>query len=417
MTILIVFLNLATIAGLLYWVWRWDNSVIKKFYWPAAIVKLLAGVAIGFIHYRYYIQSDTVFFFESARQLREVALHDMPGYLTILFSVPEGYFQGEHRTLLFVKLVSVTALLTDGNYYLSSLYFSLISFLAAWNLARWIAKLVPSMAVPAVVALLYFPSCVFWSSGILKESLAMAGIYYLAGLAIKAWLRSRLSLPDILLMGLALWIVWSLKYYYAMVLMPVVLGVLLTNRLAAKLQPSSFVKEGVIFSCIIVLLALTGGLLHPNLEPGKIPHVIYSTHQQSLANSNPDNVIQYSDLSSTWGSILLHAPRALASGLFAPVVPRLSNPFQQLAVVENLVLLVFTVFAFPYLRRIPASPYRLWVVAIVVYVAVLAVFISLCTPNIGTLVRYRVGFLPFFVLLISQQPIIQRLDRLLVVPR
>lgn len=416
MNAVVILLNLLLVSGLLYWVWRKDNSIIKKFYWPAALVKLIAGVVVGLVHYRYYAQSDTVFFFESALQLREIARQDVATYFKMLVAAPDGYFLGEHRTLLFIKLVSVVTVLTGGKYYLGSLLFSLISFLAAWNMARWVSRLAPSMAVPAVVAFLFFPSCVFWSSGILKESLAMAGIFYLASISIVIWLRHRLTLINIVLLIPAVWMVWSLKYYYAAVFIPVAIALLLTQRLAEKLKELSLLKEGVLFVGIMMVLLLAGGVFHPNLKPSRLPDVIYETHQLSLAKSDHANVVNYDSLRPTWPSLFSQAPFALASGLFAPLIPRFSNLFQVLSVFENLLLFILTLFAFPLLKRLPNSPYRLWVLAILVYVVLLSVFIALSTPNVGTLVRYRVGFLPFFVLLISQQPFLrQQLERFLIV--
>lgn len=418
MNAVVILLNLLFVSGLLYWVWHKDNSSIKKFYWPAALVKLMAGLAVGLVHDRYYAQSDTVFFFESALQLREGAMQDVAAYMRMLVGAPDGYFLGEHRTLLFVKVVSVVAVLTGGHYYLSSLLFSLISFLAAWNLARWVSRLAPSMAAPGVVALLFFPSCVFWSSGILKESLAMAGLYYLASITIVIWLRHRLTILNIALLIPAVWIVWSLKYYYAAVFIPVAIALLLTQWLAEKLKRPSLVKEGVLFTGIMMVLLLVGGVFHPNLNPSHLPHVIYETHQLSLAKSEQASVIHYDSLGPTWASLFSQAPLALASGLFAPIIPRFSNPLQVLSVFENLLLFILTLFAFPFLKQLPDSPYRLWILAILVYVVLLSVFLALSTPNVGTLVRYRVGFLPFFGLLISQQPFLrQQLERFLIVAK
>jgi hypothetical protein len=410
-----IVLSSAIVSGLLYWFWRSDNSAIKKVFWPAAIFKLLAGLAVGLIHYRYYPQSDTIQVFESALLMSQTATRDFAEYLTMLFSAPEGYFLGEHRTLLFTKLISIVTLLTGPNYFLSSLFFSFISFMAAWNLARWIARLRPEMAAPAVVALLFFPSCIFWSSGILKESLAMAGIYYLAFLTLKTWFRYRFSVGNIALMATSVWITWSLKYYYAIVFIPVAMAMLVTQRVTEKFQ-LSFFKQCLLFTGITPLLLLAGGLLHPNLKTNRVPTVVYETHQFSMANSDPQSVTRFNNLAPDWGSLIAHAPLALATGLFAPLIPRLSNPLHVFAVFENLVLLVLTVFAFPHLKRLPVSPYRLWVIAALAYVVILSVGVALSMPNAGTLVRYRVAYLPFFVLLVSQQPFLrQRLERFLPV--
>jgi hypothetical protein len=400
-------LSLTLVVGLLFWGWYTDNSAISKFYWPAASLKLLAGLAVGFIHYRYYPQSDTIQFFNSALLMRETAMRDFAEYVTMLFSAPEGYFLGEHRTLLFTKLVSIVTLFTGPNYFLTSLFFSLLSFVSAWNLTRWIARLMPEMAAPAVVALLFFPSCVFWSSGILKESLAMTGIYYLAFLTLKAGFRYRFSAGNILLLIGSLWITWNLKYYYVIVFMPVAVALLVTLRITEKFQ-ISFFRLCLLFAGLMFLLIPAGGLLHPNLKLDKIPAVINETRQFSIAKSDPQRSTPINDIDPAWDSLLARAPLALVTGLFAPLAPNLSKPFQVIAVFEDLVLLVLSVFAFPHLKRLKESPYRLWVIAILAYAVVLSVGIALSMPNAGTLVRYRVGYLPFFVLLIAQQTYLRK---------
>ncbi|MFN3839472.1 MAG: hypothetical protein ACK4RF_02085 [Cyclobacteriaceae bacterium] len=411
-------LSLSLVISILFWIWRKDASVMRRFFWPAAIWKLVAGLLVGVVHYRYYMQSDTVYFFEKALQLNEVALQDFSVYLKWLVSAPDGNFLGVHRTLVFIKLLSIVTLITGGNYYIASIFFSLISFLAAWNLTLWISRLAPGMAAPAVFSLIFFPSCVFWSSGILKESVAMAGIYYLASVSIKIWLRHRLTVLNILLSISSVWIVWSLKYYYASVFISIAGAVLIVRLSTAKLPGLSFGREAVGFAGIVMVLLLAGGFFHPNLKPWKIPHIIYETRELLQAKSKQESIIQYHNLQPTWGSLFVHTPVALVSGLFAPVVPRSSNFFQGLAAIENLILLVFTVFSLPLLRQLHQSPYRLWVVAILLYVSLLAVFLALSTPNVGTLVRYRIGFLPFYVVLVAQHPYIRQwIERFFVYSR
>ena len=67
---------------------------------------------------------------------------------------------------------------------------------------------------------------------------------------------------------------------------------------------------------------------------------------------------------------------------------------------ENAALLVATLMALPAMRYIARSPHRLLLVSLIVYTGMLCVFITLSTPNFGTLCRYRVGYMPFFVFLV-----------------
>ena len=127
----------------------------------------------------------------------------------------------------------------------------------------------------------------------------------------------------------------------------------------------------------------------------------------TLTNSN--NAIHYRDLSPSLNSVLLNVPQALVSGIFRPFVWEAHNVTSMAAGVENLILLILTLMAIPSMPKLFSSPNRILVLAILTYILILATFLALSTPNLGTLSRYKVGFLPFLVyLLISQNQWIVR---------
>jgi hypothetical protein len=45
---------------------------------------------------------------------------------------------------------------------------------------------------------------------------------------------------------------------------------------------------------------------------------------------------------------------------------------------------------------------------VITYSVLLCIFLALSTPNFGTLIRYRVGFLPFLLVLICRQSFLVR---------
>ena len=100
------------------------------------------------------------------------------------------------------------------NYWLVSLYLSFISFIASWYLVKQIVRIHASLTLPAVVAFLFLPTAVFWSSGLIKESIAMAALYFLAAIVVKLWLNDRVKVYTWIVVPLALWILCNLKYYY-----------------------------------------------------------------------------------------------------------------------------------------------------------------------------------------------------------
>ena len=179
--------------------------------------------------YSHYFHRDTFLYFNSGVRLADLARQDPSLYLQFLwggndsFSLSSGLMDSEQpRVLFMVKITSLFNLLTHDNYWITSLYFSFVSFAFAWKLVSVISEVMPNVRVPAVVSFLFLPSAVFWSSGVIKESLAMAVLFFLSSLVVKAWSRRSLRICEWITIPFSLWLVWSLKYYYLAVFFPVV---------------------------------------------------------------------------------------------------------------------------------------------------------------------------------------------------
>jgi hypothetical protein len=408
MSVLVALLNIALLSGFAWWVWFMDNSAIKKIYWPALVIKLLAGIAVGVIYSTYYPNSDTFYFFNSAAQVSQQAHADFTSYFNFLFGHSEGYFQGEARTLFFIKITSVIALLTANNYWIASLYFSLISFFSAWWLTTRIAQFFKGYEPAAVIAFLVFPSCAFWSSGIVKESLAMAGLFCIAAVFLRIWVENKISVIGIVMVTLSIWVVWNLKYYYIGLFVPILLTAWLTKRIISFWNIKSFGIEILVWAGMLMTGLIAASLTHPNFFLSRVLEVIVSNNASFLAASSPGDVIQYYNLDASWFSMLMNAPWALFSGLFRPMIWEVDSIVQAVASVENLALLALTIWAIPSLKNLKNSPHRILIISILAYSILLCVFLALSTPNFGTLIRYRVGFLPFFGLLFVNQPFLTK---------
>ena len=161
----------------------------------------------------------------------------------------------------------------------------------------------------------------------------------------------------------------------------------------------------------VVFLAIATGV-HPNFYPHRFVEVIVQNNREFMALSDPDNVVNYSNLEATAASVLVNTPQALVAGLFRPFVWGGHNLLALAAGFENLVLIVMVASAAIGLPKLFTSRHRLICFAVLTYVLILAVFLALSTPNQGTLSRYKVGFLPFLVFIaIYQNSIIERVLR------
>lgn len=418
MQTLIQAFNILFIFTIAWWIWKRETiTKMRKFFWPALAAKLSAGILVGILYAIFYTASDTFFFFDSAVELSQKARVDFAGYLNFLFSQSNAYFSGEDRTIFFIKITSVFALLTFDNYWICSLYFSFFSFLAAWKLTKFIWITMPNLGIAAAAAFLFFPSCVFWASGILKESLAMTSLFYLTTIFLQVWLRQKVSIVHVVWTALAIWITWNLKYYYIGLFVAAIATTLASRKIIEVLQVKRFVRECAIWFLVFTVSVVIVSFVHPNFSFQRIANVVVQNHNAIVQASNPDDVIHFYNLTATWSSVAVNTPWALLSGLFRPFILE-ANTFLKIVVsIENLTLLLASILSIRLLSKIKTSPYRLLILAVLMYSFMLCVFLALSTPNFGTLTRLRIGFLPFFILLLASQPVITKpLSKLFNVP-
>ncbi len=408
-----IFLHIV-ILGCLAWLhFKKSAGDHKVLYGFALIFKLVMGIALGLVYRYYYQANDTWLFFEDAGKLADLARGDFRSYLQFLWRADQSQpvwhllANTQERSLFFVKIVSGFALISGKSYWINAIYFSFISFISCWYLFQTVIKNFAESTKPAALAFLFLPSVIFWSSGIVKETLALAGLYCLASVFIKIIKGDTRTWVEWVLVLFSFYVAWSLKYYWTALFMAVVttsLIIFLLRKRVVGLQRYKLIGWVVIF----FTLSAIASQLHPNFYLSRFLSVLITNHDDFVKISRPAALIHYYQLTASWLSIFLNAPWALFSGLFRPFIVEANGMIPVFASIENLVLLVLTGACFFHRKAQPVD--RLLFFSTVVYVVLLCVFLALSTPNLGSLSRYRVGFLPFFTFIISyRNPLLQYL--------
>ena len=416
MNLAVAILNVAFIAIITYRVWLKDQSPIKPVFWIAFVFRLFAGIALGLVYTYYYATGDTFQYFYDGVRLADLARHDLSSYLAFLWSGDDSFpvwselTYRQPRAIFLSKIASVFCLMSADNYWIISLYFSTISFFGAWVITKKILMLFPNSQVEVTIAFLFFPSVVFWSAGLIKESLAMAALFFLSFIFLKTWFRQRVVLLEWLLCFFSLWCLWNLKYYYLAVFLPLAATALMSRWLIERLRVRKLIFKLLLWSFIFVLPLALVSILHPNFYPERFMDVVVSSYYEYHSISAVEDVIHFHSLKATPLAITKNIPLAILSGLYRPSLFEAQTTFQFFIALENVFILILTIGALARLKKIIHGKHRLLVFTLLVYIIVLCVFLTLSTPNFGTLSRYRIGFLPFFVLLLlSENPWVTRI--------
>ncbi|MTI40088.1 hypothetical protein [Fulvivirga lutimaris] len=403
---ILIIINIIVIALYLTWLYK-KNEQLKKHFFIAAGFKLLSGIGVGALYQYYYTFGDTYAFFNIAEELNKVAAEDFRAYLEYLVGVNGQVFSSMYdyqpRALFMVKLLSVINLLTGGNYWISSLYFSLFAFSGAWYATTIFLKFFGQYKGAIIFSFFYFPSAVFWCSGIIKESVAVGCIYFIASYILVFVKEHKLSWLQVLILLLNFFVLWNIKYYYAAVILLLSFSLVATSSLTTRfdqLKRSGLVQAAAFF-LFIVVSSLIVTQLHPNFYLHRILGVIVDNYQAFEKISAPGDFVEFSSLEPNVWSVLANAPKALVSGIFRPFIGESAELFKIVTGLENLVLLGLLIVAVIYAPKERASYLNLLFLSALLFVVIMAVFLTLSAPNYGTLIRYKTGFLPFFVFIVT----------------
>jgi len=401
-----------------------------RLFWFALLFKVTMALALGLVYRYYYSANDTWLFFEDAVKLADFARNDFKLYFEFLWSSDSTHSiwselsNTQERSLFLVKMISIFSLISGNNYWISAIYFALISFAAAWYLFRIVTQHFPKSRNSAALAFLFFPSVVFWGSGLVKETLALAGIYFIATLFVKLIHQypsdgdvrplqavRRIKLWEWITASLAFYLAWNLKYYWTALFMAVVTTSLINLFLRNRFVFLNRYKMSLWVGIFLILIS-TVSLMHPNFYLSRFLDVLVTNHNDFVKISKPEGLIHYYKLTADWLSVCVNAPWALISGLFRPFAWEAAGVTAVLASIENLFLLALVVSSLFRKRTTPANQSLYY--SALVYIVLLCIFLALSTPNLGTLSRYRIGFTPFLVFLISyRNPLLQYLfDRI-----
>ncbi|MEM6735927.1 MAG: hypothetical protein AAGC64_06125 [Bacteroidota bacterium] len=360
------------------------------------ILKLTAGLILGWIFTSYYQSGDTLVFFEKSKILAKLPILE---YLKVIFSSSTYEVSAEPRVLFFTKFLSFFVRITSGSYWISSLYLSFISFCAAWYSVHVLKNIYPSILTISMVSFLLIPTVVFWSSGILKDSLAFSALAFLVSIVLKVYHKKRTSFFEMLLFIMGIFILLKMKHYL------LISFLLLVGLLSfCALFKQSSLNYRLLGIGIFVVAVITTQFIHPSLKFNRLVHTLYKNNQTIKTKTDPQNRLSIDIESPEILSLLNEVPEAIHIGLFRPSLFDKTSIWGWFHRIENTILaFLFSFSLLLYLKYHPKLDLSL-VISSMITMLILATILSLSTPNFGTLVRYKNAFLPYFFLLCSVLP-------------
>lgn len=391
-----------------------NKPLEARYFQTAFLLKCFGAIALGLIYQFYYHGGDTFNYFDNSKHVYRAFFNDPGVGLQLLFGKAGNvtsenmnytrfmYFYSDSSSYFVVRVAAFFSLLTFQTYSGVALFFAIISFTGVWSIYSVFIKEYPYLKKHIAIGCLFLPSLIFWGSGLMKDSLCLAGIGWLIyGFYSLVILRRKLFLST-LLMFLGAYILLNIKLYILLSILPALL-IWLAFYFNKKI---TFAVRIISFPVILVLLMGIGYLLMVNLSTDNEKYSIDAIQNTSKVTSQylrriSDEGASYSLSSSYDGSLggtIRLAPEAILASFFRPFLWESRNIVMLMSGVENTALLILFI----------TGLWRLWgnrvyklknsslIIFCIVFSVLFAIGIGLTTFNFGALVRYKIPFLPFF---------------------
>ncbi|MCU0418241.1 MAG: hypothetical protein MUC38_01170 [Cyclobacteriaceae bacterium] len=392
------------------------DAVNRKYFYPALAVKILGALALGFLYQFYYSGGDTFNYHTfGSRIIWEAFTDDFSKGLRLLFHAPgsDPDLYSYHSRILFyhdpqsffvVRVAAFFDLLTFSTYSATAVLFALFSFVGSWALFLTFYKEFPLLHRWIATATLFIPSVFFWGSGILKDTMTLGALGLLTFAIHRLLIKKKVNTRLLLVFGLSVYLIYHIKQYILLCYLPAALFWVYSKYFFAI--RSRMLKAILVpVFAIVCLASIYVGLAQVSEGGSKyslqnLARTARITAYDIRYYSGRDAGSGYSlgELDGSFASMLKLAPSGVNVSLFRPYLWEVRNPLMLLSALESLFFLLFTLFLF---FRGPLSFFRAFsnphVVFCFAFSITFAFGVGVSTFNFGTLTRYKIPLLPFYL--------------------
>jgi hypothetical protein len=393
------------------------DAVSRKYFFPALTIRIFCAIALGFLYQFYYGGGDTFnYHTHGSREIWNAFMEDPESGVRLIFTDnadETGIYKYSSRIPFFhdksaymvVRVAAIVDLFTFSAYTATAVCFAVLSFTGSWLIFLTFYRDYPHLHKPIALAALFIPSVAFWGSGVLKDTITLASIgvatYYIR----QVFIHHKLKPAQVVIILISFYLIFSIKKYVILCFLPAVFLWVYASFLK---KFRSMVMKIMILPFVLGFAALSGYFAteqlardDPRYAFSQLGNTAKITAYDIAFQTGKDAGSTYSlgELDGSFSSMLKLGPQAINVSLFRPYLWEVKNPLQLMGGLESLLLFCFTVYliysSWGYLGRAIINPD---VIFCFVFSITFAFAVGVSTFNFGTLSRYKIPLMPFFVI-------------------
>jgi hypothetical protein len=273
-----------------------------------------------------------------------------------------------------------------------------------WMFFLTFYKQYPELHVWLAIAAFFIPSVFFWGSGLLKDTITLGCLGIATYQIFNIFMNKSNSWQGWLLLLLSLYALYAIKIYILLTFLPAaILWIFISNLSNLRSLALQIMLFPLVISVAISLsyfAMLKAGEDNEKYSLGSLAKTAQVTAYDIRYWTGRDAGSGYTlgELDGTFSSMLQLGPQAINVTLFRPYLWEVSNSLMLLSALESFSLLCVCIYIFARLNfRLIRLIADRDIFFTLIFSLVFAFAVGVSTFNFGSLVRYKIPILPFFV--------------------
>lgn len=394
-----------------------EDHAFRKYFIPGLTVKIAGAIGICLVYVFYFGSGDTFGFFQTAQSINSSFTDSPVTWLRLVCHSPdldnvkdsyywsniqESTYNGILPNYMMGSIGAVAGMFCFTQFLCIAVILASLAFTGAWALFRTFTRLYPEMIAQSAVAALFIPSVIMWGSALFKDTVCMFAISWLVYHFFKMIINRQFSISGTVVILLAGSFLILIKPYIAFVLFPTLIIRLLIGFIRSF---KSLFNRTLLTGLLCIVIGLSFYKLSSAFSNSLTEIFVENLTQtiasfSKLAEDDSGSAYTLGEIDGSLTSLVKNIPAAVNVTLYRPYIWESRKPVMLLAGLESLSLLAFSIFLiakgrqrlFGYIFKDPN------LLAFLLFTVVFAYIVGITSYNFGTLSRFKIPCMPFFVI-------------------
>ncbi|QSE98439.1 hypothetical protein [Fulvivirga lutea] len=391
----------------------------KKYFLPALTLKFIGAIALGLIYQFYYGGGDTFGYTTYGSHFIWEAFKDNPFNATRLIFLDNIFrsdlyeytqfmwYYDDPPAYFIVRLAGILSIITFDTYSSVAILFAIIGFSGLWAFYNALVKIYPELHFKLALAFFAVPSVIFWGSGVMKDTITVSAVAWVSYALFEIFIFKNRTIFTLTILMLSIWIIYIIKIFILFCLIPAAMlwiYILYVGRIKSAVLRYTIQPVLIVIPVAVSIFGLS--TLTEGNQRYSFDNILSTAEITAYDNSlwtvrQEGSGYNLGDYDFTPIGLVRKFIPAVWVTLFRPYLWEANSVVMLLSAIESFLLLAFVLAILlnsglvTFTKKGLLNPH---VIMSLFFSITFAFAVGISSGNFGSLVRYKIPIIPFFLI-------------------